>query len=179
MELLQLQQEVKELVITNDTELENANALAKEANALIKKVKAKHKEDISKYYALHKEAKTKEKEELMPIENAKEIIKNAICDYMKIVEQRQLEEQKQQQEEQDLFGETLTLKTEKPDLKGTHIRKTWKARIVDEDKVPVKYGNVVIRKIDMSKLNDIAKFEEGKANIPGIEFYQDETVVIR
>ena len=64
-------------------------------------------------------------------------------------------------------------------MDGTHVRKTWKARIVDESKVPIMYGNHVIRQIDMSKLNDIAKYEQNKAEIPGVEFYQDETVIVR
>lgn len=173
MEYLQLQQEIESLTITNDEELENANELAKKVNKAIKEVKASHKDEIAKYHALHKEAKSKEKEELKPLEKGKEVIKKAIGDYMKSLEKLKIE----QQQEAELFG--LEIKTETPDLKGTHIRKTWKARIVDESKVPVNYGKMCIREINMSKLNDIAKYTEGKAKIEGVEFYQEETVVVR
>lgn len=176
--VFELQQEIKSLTITNDSELENANKLAKEANRLIKEVKSIHKEEIANYHKLHKEAKAKEKEELKPLEDAKKLIADAIGKYMKTVEQRQLEIKKQQQEEQEILGEVVT-QEKKLELGGTHVRKTWKARIVDESKVPVMYGNHVIRTIDMSKLNDIAKYEQGKAEIPGVEFYQEDTVVIR
>lgn len=176
--IFELQQEIKSLTITNDSELENANKLAKEANRLIKEVKSVHKEEIANYHKLHKEAKAKEKEELKPLEEAKKLIADAIGKYMKILEQRQLEIKKQQEEEKEILGEVVT-QEKKLELGGTHVRKTWKARIVDESKVPVMYGNHVIRTIDMSKLNDIAKYEQGKAEIPGVEFYQDDTVVIR
>jgi hypothetical protein len=171
-------EQVESLTINNDEQLENANFLAKECNRLIKEVKSNHKDEIAKYHELHKEAKAKEKEELKPLENAKVILKNAIGKYMKEVEQRQLELSKQQEEEQELFGEIIT-KESKPDLQGTHVRKTWKARVIDESKVPVMYGNHVIRTIDMSKLNDIAKYTQGQAVIDGVEFYQDESVIIR
>lgn len=173
MEYLQLQQEIESLTITNDEELENANELAKKVNKEIKEVKASHKDEIAKYYALHKEAKSKEKEELAPLEKGKEVIKKAIGDYMKSLEKLKIE----QQQEAELFG--LEIKTETPDLKGTHIRKIWKARIVDESIVPINYGKMCIREINMSKLNDIAKYTEGKAEIEGVEFYQEETVVVR
>ena len=178
MELTLLQQQVESLTITTDEELENANKLAKEANKLIKEVKANHKDEIAKYYKLHKEEKAKEKEELKPLEEAKLLIAKEIGDYMKIVEQRKIEIQSQQKDEEELFGKVITQEKE-VNLDGTHVRKTWKARIVDESKVPIMYGNHVIRQIDMSKLNDIAKYEQNKAEIPGVEFYQDETVIVR
>lgn len=171
--------EIESLEITNDEQLENANNLAKKCNQLIKEVKEEHKEEIANYHKLHKQAKDKEKEALKPLENAKNILKNAIGDYMKILKQRQLELQKEQEEEKELFGEVLTPTVEAPKLNGTHVRKVWKARIIDESKVPVKFGNHVIRPIDISKLNDIAKFEKGQIQIDGVEFYEEESVVIR
>lgn len=169
-------EQVESLTIDTDEQLENANYLAKECNRLIKEVKASYKDDIAKYHALHKEAKNKEKEALEPLETAKNIIKKAIGDYIKVLEQRKLELAKEQEA---IFGEVLTVAQETLKLNGTHVRKTWKARIVDEDKVPVKFGNHVIRAIDMKALNDIAKFEQGQAKIDGVEFYQEESVVIR
>lgn len=176
--LYELLQSVESLKIENDEQLENANKLAKAANKLEKEVKAKHKEEIANYHNLHKEAKAKEKEELKPIEKAKALIKTAIGDYMKVLEQRKLELLKQQEEEKEILGEVIT-QEKKVELNGTHVRKTWKARIIDADKVPVKYENHVIRSIDMTKLNEIAKYTQGEAIIEGVEFYQEETVVIR
>ncbi len=173
MDITLLKQQVESLKITNDSELQNANNLAKKANELIEEVKAKHKKEIANYHKLHKEAKAKEKEELEPLQEAKDIIATAIKEYMQVLEQRKLEAK----EDEELFG--IMVDDPAPDLKGTHVRKTWKARIVDESKVPINFGNHMLRPVDMSKLNDIAKFEKGQADIPGVEFYQEETVVIR
>ena len=182
MELLakinQFSEEIESLEITEDFQLENANALAKKCNELIKEVKASHKDEIAYFHSKHKEAKEKEKEELKPLESAKNVLKNAIGDYMKVVEQRRLELAQQQEEEKEIFGEIITVE-EAPKLGGTHVRKTWKARVVDESKVPVRHGNIVLRPVDMKVLNDFAKVFEGQANIEGVEFYQDSTVVIK
>lgn len=175
----QLQSQIESLEIKTDEELENANKLAKEASRLIKEVESNHKDDIAKYHKLHKEEKAKEKKELEPIKKAQTIIKDAIGKYMKVIEQRKLVMTQQQEEEKELFGKVMTQQQEEVNLGGTHVRKTWKARIVDESQVPIMYGNHVIRTIDMSKLNDIAKYEEGKAIVPGVEFYQEDTVVVR
>jgi hypothetical protein len=170
--------EIESLEITEDFQLENANALAKKCNELIKEVKASHKDEIAYFHSKHKEAKAKEQEELKPLEKAKNVLKEAIGDYMKIVEQRQLELAKVQEEEKEIFGEIISVENT-PKLGGTHIRKKWKAKIVDEDKVPVKIGNIVIRPVDMKVLNDFAKYYEGQAKVEGVEFFQDENVVIR
>lgn len=171
--------QIEALIITNDSELENANFLAKECNRLIKETKAEHKEEINKYHVLHKEAKEREKEALKPLENAKEILKQAIGTYMKEVETKKLELQKQQQEEKDLFGVALTEDVQEVKLGGTHVRKTWKARVIDESKVPTHFMQKCIRPVDMSALNEIAKYSDGTAVIDGVEFYQEESVVIR
>lgn len=174
MEYLQLQKEIESLTIANDDELQNANNLAKKVNTAIKAIKAEHKDEIAKYHKLHKEAKVKEKKELQPLEKGKEVIKKAIGEYMKLQEQLKI----QKKEDAELFGIEV-IENDKVDLNGTYIKKTWKARIIDESKVPVMYEKMCIRDVNLSKLNDIAKFTEGKAKIDGVEFYQEETVVVR
>lgn len=164
----EVNEQIESLTINTNEQLENANFLAKECNRLIKEVKASHKEAITLYHRLHKEAKEKEKEALMPLENAKRILKEAIGEYMKEVEQLKVA----QQEDNGII-------TKEKALKGTHVRKKWKARIVDESKVPTSYKNHTIRPVDLKMLNDIAKYEEGQAIIGGVEFFQEESVVIR
>ena len=58
---------------------------------------------------------------------------------------------------------------------GISVRKTWKARVVAEYKVPVAVAGVTIRPIDQSALNKLAALSEGKAECPGVEFYQEES----
>jgi hypothetical protein len=61
-----------------------------------------------------------------------------------------------------------------PKVEGQHIRKTWKAKVIDENKVPRKYMIV-----DQKKLDKLAKATEGKEQVDGVEFYPVETVVAR
>lgn len=56
---------------------------------------------------------------------------------------------------------------------GVSSRKVWKARVVDESLVPIEVAGVVIRPVDLSALNNLAKATKGKAKIPGVEFYED------
>jgi len=46
-------------------------------------------------------------------------------------------------------------------------------------KVPDKWGNHRLKIVDEAKLNEIARFEKGNAQIEGVEFYLEETTIIR
>lgn len=173
-----LQGEIEAIELDNEQGLEFINNLAKECNRLIKEVKAEHKEEIAKYHQLHKLAKAKEKADLEPLENAQAILKQAIGDYMKRREAILLETKKQQEEEEAMFGVAIT-ETQQANLGGTHVRKTWKARIIDENIVPTHYMKKCIRPVDEKAINEIAKYSEGTAKIDGIEFYQEELLVVR
>lgn len=175
----QLLQEVESLTIHNNGELENANELAKECGKHIKEIKETFKPQKQELDKQKKGILSQEKESLKPFETGKEIIKKAILTYHQQQEQLRLEQQKVAEEEKEEFGFAVSEVQETPKLKGTHIRKKWKARVVDIDKVPINFRKMVIRPVDEKKLNDIAVFEEGQAEIPGIEFYQEENVVVR
>lgn len=60
-----------------------------------------------------------------------------------------------------------------PSASGTSVIKTWKARVIDECAVPSYANGFMIRKIDFSALNSIARLTRGTAIIPGVEFYQE------
>ena len=64
-------------------------------------------------------------------------------------------------------------------VQGIGGHKVWKARIVDDTKVPVSVAGVVFRPVDESALNKFAKLTDGKTPIPGVEFYQDIVVSVR
>lgn len=66
-----------------------------------------------------------------------------------------------------------------PKAAGISTRKTWKARIVDENAVPVVANGITIRPIDMSALNKLAVLTKGTGTIPGVEFYEDVTLAVR
>lgn len=170
---------VNSLVINSDSQLELANELARYSSDQAKEIKAKYKPQKQDLEKQKKAIIANEKDELKPYENAKTVIKNAIARYIKKVEQQKIEQDKKIKEEKEKYGISLESIQETSKLKGTHIRKMWKARVVDADKVPDKIGKIVIREINMSVLNEFAKTYQGEFEIPGVEFYQDEAVVIR
>lgn len=53
-------------------------------------------------------------------------------------------------------------------VKGLGIRKVWKAKILNIEKVPRTYMIP-----DMVRLNDLARKNKSKMSIPGVEFYED------
>lgn len=176
LKLEDLKQQIEELSITTDDEEVNANELAKFITSSIKTIKASHKDGIAEAHRIHKELKAKEKEELKPYEEAKKIIADAIYQYEKD-KQKKLQLEKEINKELGL--EIEVPKNESKVLKGTYVKETWKARVVDADKVPVKHGSWVIREISQSVLNELAKLSNGEADIPGVEFYKDGKAVIR
>ncbi|MFQ9922070.1 MAG: hypothetical protein ACLRVU_01080 [Beduini sp.] len=170
------------LVISNLIELENANELAKYCNDQIKDKKNEFKSIKEEAAKKHKAIVAAEKEELKPFEEAKKIIANAIKAYMLAEEHKKKELEMQKEREEKEFVISLI---DEEDLKqtkltgGTHLRKVWKARVVDEKAVPINFEHLQIRPINQSIINDLAKIYKGQIKIPGIEFYEDSTVAIR
>lgn len=66
-----------------------------------------------------------------------------------------------------------------PKATGISVRKTWKARITDDSKVPTHVIGVCVRPVDMSALNNLARMTKGTAEIPGVEFYEDANLAVR
>ena len=62
---------------------------------------------------------------------------------------------------------------QQPNASGVSSRKVWKARVTDESQVPVEVAGIVIRPVDLSALNNLAKATKGKAKIAGVEFYEE------
>lgn len=54
---------------------------------------------------------------------------------------------------------------EKPDIDRRTFRKNWRAKVMDEKKIPREYLEP-----NMTKLNKAARDSKGKANIPGVVF---------
>lgn len=173
-----VQMRIESLTINNDAELKNANELAKEINKGIKEVQAIYKEPKAEASKAHKLIVAEEKEQLKPWKEAQAVLKDAIGKYMIALEEKRKKELEVAKEAEEFFGVAVEVK-EKPQLGGTHIREVWDVEIVNADKVPIKYGNHVIREINISALKDIAKFEDGQAQIDGVRFFKKKVTVIR
>jgi len=64
-------------------------------------------------------------------------------------------------------------------MQGISVRKTWKARVVNQAIVPISIAGIMIRPIDLSALNKLAATSKGEFECPGVEFYQEESTQVR
>jgi hypothetical protein len=100
--------------------------------------------------------------------------------------ERLLKEAEKKEAEGDTFGADIALAqaemmesappvatVQQPKAEGISTKKVWKARVIDESKVPVEVAGIVIRPVDLSALDKLAKASKGTAKIPGVEFYED------
>lgn len=183
MELVKLEKiisgEVKELNINSQEELENANELLRLAKSTAKEIKDEHDPICKELSDKHKAATTERKIALAPYLDCEKIIKKAISHYAEEQEKLRIEAEKKQQEEHELFGEIITETKDVEIPKGTNVRKKWKARVVDDKKVPLMYKKMFIRKVDESILNQIAENTKGTVSIDGVEFYEESIVFVR
>lgn len=66
-----------------------------------------------------------------------------------------------------------------PKATGVSTRTLYRAKIIDESKVPTEVAGVVIRPVDLSAINKLAQASKGKVQIPGIEIYEEQSVAVR
>lgn len=89
-------------------------------------------------------------------------------------EAAQAELQAQEAEEQASMKPHVhvpVMANDSPKVKGISKRKVWKARVVDFSKLPDDY-----KVANEKALGALARSTQGSMNIPGVEFYADETI---
>jgi len=192
-----------ELAITDNKSFELAGAMLVELKTYAKRVEEYWAEPKKSAYKAWKDICAKEKAMLDPLEKAEKTIKTKMGEYQRQqeakeraireeLERRQREEaerlMKEAEEKEaagDILGADLAMaqaemvETSSPvaviqqAASGVSSRKVWKARVIDESQVPVEVAGIVIRPVDLSALNNLAKATKGKAKIAGVEFYED------
>lgn len=196
------------MTISSNEDYEKGNALLKDIKGKIKAVKDYWKEPKASAQAAHKQLVARESAMLKPLEGAESIIKRAMLDYTAAVEKarREAEEAARREREAEAWRlEALAAQAEEqgdeetaeilydmaedvpvqavavqaPEAKGASVRKTWKARVTDPKLVPAYFDGMELRTINMTALNNIARWRNGEAEIPGVEFYQDATLSVR
>lgn len=191
------------LTITNDAEYERGGDILKDIKARIKAVKDYWKAPKAAAQAAHKTLVDREKQMLKPLEDAEGTVKKTMLAYT--TEQRRIAEEaarKAREEEQARLAALAAqaeqqgdadsaafmrdmMDTEEPQqvqtaaAKGVSVCTTWKARVTDPKLVPAYFDGYELREINMTALNRLARQYEGGLNIPGVEFYMDETLSVR
>ena len=125
----------------------------------------------------HKQLVAKEKQMLKPLQEAEAIIKKTMLDYQRAVEKARREAEAEARRRQE--EEARRLLEQAPTAQGTSIRKTWKAKLVDEKLVPAYFNGMELRSINMAVLNSLAKTTKGTMQIPGVTFYEDASLSVR
>lgn len=199
----------KGMQITNNAEFERGNEVLKEIKTRVKAVKEYWKGPKAAAQAAHKELVAKEAQMLKPLEEAEGIIKKAMLAYDAEVKRKRREAEeaaRKAREEEVRRLEAIAAQAEAqgdedtaeimrdmaeevpigeitaqaaPTSKGLSVRTTWKARVTDSRLVPAYYGEMELRTINTAALNNIARYTGGKAEIPGVEFYEDSTMSVR
>jgi len=197
------------LTITSHEDYDKGTAILKDIKARVKKVKEYWKEPKANADAAHKALVAKEAQMLKPLQEAESIIKKAMLAYTTEVERkrREAEEAARKVREAEVRRlEAIAAQAEAqgdedtaeimrdmaeevplgeisaaaaPTAKGVSVRTTWKARVIDPRLVPAYFEGAELRTINMTALNNIAKWQNGEAKIPGVEFYQDSTMSVR
>jgi len=98
-----------------------------------------------------------------------------------VIEAEKAKEDGNEKEAQSIIDQAATLKiipTEtpiaiSPKIDGLGSRRVWKAKVIDESLVPTVFEGITIKIIDQTVLNKIARDLKGKANIPGVVFYDE------
>lgn len=150
----------------------------------------------------------KEKEMLEICENSEKLLKDKILNYKQMQEKEQQELIKQAEIErksqiEKVLNEAMKLKNqgnykqaeikfaESEKLKRINLslnvcsnenkiptQKRFKCKVTDNQLVPCFFNGVEIREINTKKLLEIRK-ENPSIKIPGVEFYQEENLIIR
>lgn len=199
----------RELTITTHEDYDKGTDYLKEVKTRIKAVKEYWKGPKEAANAAHKELVAKEAQMLKPLQEAESIIKKAMLAYTTEVERKRREAEeaaRKAREEEVKRLEAIAAQAEAqgdedtaeimrdmaeevplgeisaaaaPTAKGVSVRTTWKARVIDPRLVPAYFEGAELRTINMTALNNIAKWQNGEAKIPGVEFYQDSTMSVR
>lgn len=103
-----------------------------------------------------------------------------------LAEAEKAAEQGNEMESEILFTQAEIIETSQPAVQvqapkatGVSTRTLYRARVIDETKVPVEVAGVVIRPVDLSAINKLAQASKGKVQIPGIEIYEEQSVAVR
>lgn len=208
-EALSVEEQAQAVVISNNTEYESAVTILKSIKESKQRFIDFFAPAKKAAAAAHKAICANEKSCTDPCDKAESIIKGKMLDYSSRVEaeRRALEEEQrkaQQAEADKLLAEAAkaerqgdavtatvnmaiaeqvvsvkpTVQIVAPSVQGVSKKKGWKVKITDEKAVPAYVNEICVRPVDERVLLQLRKLNPN-VDIPGAEFYQEETLAIR
>lgn len=198
--LRQIQSIVKDLVITDEKVAEDATSLVKFIKRDAKKREDERKTAIEPHLEKQRAINAEYKKYSVVTDDIESRIKNSIRTFNRIQEEkRRAEEQARRKAEEerilaeaesqspavaDAMLEMHTQNDRPEETKSAPIlgssggsassRKVTKWKVTDFAKLPDAY-----KLTDEKKLNAIARDRDGTRSIPGVEFYEEDSIVIR
>jgi len=202
-------QTAKGLTIASHEDYAKGTEILKDIKARAKAVKEYWKGPKEAANAAHKELVAREAQMLKPLTEAEGIIKKAMLAYDTEVKRKRQEAEEAARRAREAEVRRMEALAEKaaqsgdedaaevlrdmaeevpigaiaaeaaPVSKGVSVRTTWKARVTDPKLVPAYFDGIELRTINMAALNTLAKWRNGEAEIPGVEFYQESNMSVR
>ena len=197
-----IREAAEKLTISTDAdEIESANFLG-QIKTIGKEAEALRKEKVNPFNELVKRINDVFRPIGSNLETAENSIKGKVLAFRKAKElQRQEEERKRNEEYQRQLAEQRKQaekykqefvapppppiiipveNTTRGDSGSIHTIKTWKARIVAAEKIPIAYYLSDNVQAELQKvLNGVAKSTHGSMKIEGVEFFQEESLSAR
>lgn len=205
----QLATRAASLVITNDDQYREAGEFGKEIKRrqkMVSELFAPIKQAANK---AHKAACDREKEMLLPLNQAETAVKRAMGAYAMEQERkrreaeeaarrraeeeaRRLLEEAQKQEEQGnkeasamaleeavVMAETPVVAAPAPAAKGVTQKKVWDIVVENPQAVPVEVMGVVVRPVDEAAIKKLVSASKGAIRIPGIKVIEKMQTILR
>lgn len=169
-----LQKEAMNQLVVDQITYEKVGAMKKALVALRKRIKEIYDPMISKAKVAYDGIRGERDKHLKPVTESEAILKKKIITYedkkWKEEEEARIKAEEEAKEEAKMFGgnpdeaepEEVAPTIDK--VKGTGIRRTWKAQVINIDKVPREYMMA-----NQVALNMAVRYAEGKIEIPGIK----------
>jgi len=171
----------REIVITNDEQLVEANQFLLLIKNRQKEINNIFNPMIKKINEAHREAFATKRIFEIPARAAEQHIKSQIAPYLmekeNIRKEAELRAQREREEAEESTSEEAPeeqIVPEKIKLEGTSLRKNWRWKIADLSEIPRSYMI-----LNETLINKIVREEKNRTEIPGIEVYVEETISSR
>jgi len=198
---------VREMAVKNQEDLSAANKVLVRIGQVKKEIVAYWDDPITTAHKAHRALLKKKKDMLEPLEQADGILKPRVRDYMEAERRKReaaereaaIKEAAEKKKADEAMAEAAKLEQEgeidaaldkldeaakiedtrekaiipeSPVTEGMHTRRTWKYRVLNEAQIPRDCLSE-----DSKKIN--AKIKAGVREIPGLQIYEDVSVVAR
>lgn len=165
---------LQRLPVTNDDQCEFATQLLQELKSVQHRVEMKRTEISGPLYRAHRAVNELFRPALDALGRGEGVLKSKIADYLRAKEQANNAALQAAATAPTPALAQQAIQTVAPVAppQGVSVRKVWKFRVVDQDKVPRELCSP-----DPQKIREA--FERGRREIAGVEFYQEDTVTAR